>query len=221
MLLLFFQMFWFFILSNRAIRFARFGSLADPDSNRAHRDIWGSYCCFSTYAKQIGCTQLAIPFVYMRREIQNSEQTAQPQPTGGRTMTWARNDAHDWWKQNQHLHQAHAKDLKSFAAIPSVSPSATWAHESQRFLVTRIATWNCPRFGTFKTNSLLPTRRNGGRKMGLCFAMFVFLTFHGPLASHDSNPYPKRSRIARYNATKIWMRNPDTAKRTQHADPRI
>ena len=28
--------------------------------------------------------------------------------------------------------------------------------------------------------------------MGLCFAMFVFLTFRGPLASHDSN----RIRIA-------------------------
>ena len=39
--------------------------------------------------------------------------------------------------------------------------------------------------------------------MGLCFAMFVFLMFRGPLASHDSNPYPNRSRIARYNATKI------------------
>ena len=38
--------------------------------------------------------------------------------------------------------------------------------------------------------------------MGLCFARFVFLTFRGPLASHDSNPYPKRSRIERYNATK-------------------
>ena len=44
--------------------------------------------------------------------------------------------------------------------------------------------------------------------MGLCFAMFVFLTFREPLASHDSNPYPNRTRIARYNATKsgIWMR---------------
>ena len=40
--------------------------------------------------------------------------------------------------------------------------------------------------------------------MGLCFAMFVFLTFRGPLASHDSNPYPNRSRIARYNATPVW-----------------
>ena len=34
---LFFKCLGFF--SNRAIRFARFGSLADPDSNRAHRDI--------------------------------------------------------------------------------------------------------------------------------------------------------------------------------------
>ena len=41
--------------------------------------------------------------------------------------------------------------------------------------------------------------------MGLGFAMFVFLTFRGPLASHDSNPYPHRSRIARYNATKHCM----------------
>ena len=44
--------------------------------------------------------------------------------------------------------------------------------------------------------------------MGLCFAMFVFLTFRGPLASHDSNPYPHRSRIARYNATKEGRTTP-------------
>ena len=44
--------------------------------------------------------------------------------------------------------------------------------------------------------------------MGLCFAIFVFLTFRGPLASHDSNPYPNRSRIARYNATKVLRRVP-------------
>ena len=57
--------------------------------------------------------------------------------------------------------------------------------------------------GTLKTSSLLPTRRKGGgRETGLCFARFVFLTFRGPLASHDSNPYPSRSRIARCNATK-------------------
>ena len=39
--------------------------------------------------------------------------------------------------------------------------------------------------------------------MGLCFAGFVYLTFRRPLASHDSNPYPSRSRIAQYNATKV------------------
>ena len=42
-----------------------------------------------------------------------------------------------------------------------------------------------------------------GEETGLCFAGCVFLTFRGPLASHDSNPYPNRSRIARYNATKL------------------
>ena len=51
---------------------------------------------------------------------------------------------------------------------------------------------------TLKTDSLLPTGRSGEKKKALCFARFVFLTFRGPLASHDSNPYPKRSRIARY-----------------------
>ena len=43
------------------------------------------------------------------------------------------------------------------------------------------------------------------RKTGLCFTRFVFLTFRGPMASHDSNPYPDRSRIARYNATKLGI----------------
>ena len=92
----------------------------------------------------------------------------------------------------------------SFAAIPSLSLGS---------LGTRIAASNChtnrsvklPSFRHFKTNFLLPTRRSGGRKAGLCFARFVFLTSRGPLASHDSNPYPNRSRIARYNATKLSM----------------
>ena len=63
---------------------------------------------------------------------------------------------------------------RSFAAIPSVSLALFWAHESQCFGVTRIAAWNCPRLGTFKTDSSLPTRRNGGKKQafesqsGLC-----------------------------------------------------
>ena len=94
--------------------------------------------------------------------------------------------------------------LKSFAAIPSVSlvqlghtnRSVFLPHESQREIALVQA--------LSRPIPLLPTRRSGGRKMGLCFATFVFLTFRGPLASHDSNPYPNRSRIARYNATKIW-----------------
>ena len=93
---------------------------------------------------------------------------------------------------------------KSFAAIPSLSLGS---------LDTRIAASNChtnrsvrlPSFRHFQANSLLQTRRSGGRKTRLCFAGFVFLMFRGPLASHDSNPYPNRSRIARYNATKLQI----------------
>ena len=59
--------------------------------------------------------------------------------------------------------------LKSFAAIPSVSLVRLGHTELQRFLVTWIAAWNCPCLGTFKTDSLLPTRRSGGRKMGTVF----------------------------------------------------
>ena len=91
--------------------------------------------------------------------------------------------------------------LKSFAAIPSVS-LVQLEHTNRSVFLTHGAQREIgPRLGTFETNSLLPTRRSGGRKMGLCFAMFVFLTFRGPLASHDSNAYPNRSRIARHNAT--------------------
>ena len=60
-----------------------------------------------------------------------------------------------------------------------------------------------PSFRHFQDQFLTTNKRSGGRKMGLCFARFVFLTFRGPLASHDSNPYPNRSRIARYNAEHI------------------
>ena len=49
--------------------------------------------------------------------------------------------------------------------------------------------------------------------MGLCFATFVFLTFRGPLASHDSNPYPNRNRITRYNATKVTIRGAQPSAR--------
>ena len=51
--------------------------------------------------------------------------------------------------------------------------SAPWAYESQRQIVTRIAASNCPRLGNFKTNSLLPTRRSGGRETGLGFARYM------------------------------------------------
>ena len=67
---------------------------------------------------------------------------------------------------------------KTFAATPSVSlvllghtnRNVKLTHESEIAL------------GTFKTDSLLPTRRSGGRKTGLCFAGFVFLAHRGPLA---------------------------------------
>ena len=46
-------------------------------------------------------------------------------------------------------------------------------------------------------------RSHGGRTRALVSRRVVFLTFRGPFPSHDSNPFPNRSRIARYNATKI------------------
>ena len=98
--------------------------------------------------------------------------------------------------------------LQKFRRDTVCLPSAPWAHESQCQIVTRIAAWNCSRLSTFTTDSLLPTRRSEGRKTDLCFARFVFLTFCGPLASHDSNPYPNRSRIALYNATKVDTQHP-------------
>ena len=59
-----------------------------------------------------------------------------------------------------------------------------------------------PSFRHFQDRFLTANRENGEKKTGLCFARFVLLTFRGLLASHNSNPYPNRSRIARYNATK-------------------
>ena len=129
-------------------------------------------------------------------------------------------------------------------------PSALQAHESQRFNVIRIAAFNCPLSGTFKTDSWLQTGRIGTRKStqiffgqtfstlrvmdvraapknafscgprggeknfdtspsgvrvrktslrevgtitGDLFRRFWLLTFHGPFASHGSNPYPNRT----------------------------
>ena len=40
--------------------------------------------------------------------------------------------------------------------------------------------------------------QHGEVKKSLCFAEFEFLTFHGLFASHDLNPYPTRSCIARW-----------------------
>ena len=42
-------------------------------------------------------------------------------------------------------------------------PSAPWAYESQRFVVTRITTWDFPCLGTFKTDSWLLTSRRRKR----------------------------------------------------------
>ena len=95
---------------------------------------------------------------------------------------------------------------KSFAAIPSLSLGS---------LGTRIAALNChtnrsvklPLFRHFQDQFLTTNKEKWGKKTGLCFARLVFLTFRGPLASHDSNPYPKCSGIARYNATKATHMN--------------
>ena len=50
-----------------------------------------------------------------------------------------------------------------------------------------------------------------GTKKGLCFAKFVFLTFRGPFALHDSNPYPNRSQISGYNAAKKFGPSDESA----------
>ena len=42
-----------------------------------------------------------------------------------------------------------------------------------------------------------------GEKTGPLFRRVYVFDFCGPLASHDSNLCPNRSRIARYNATTI------------------
>ena len=65
-------------------------------------------------------------------------------------------------------------------------PSATWAYESQRFLVTRVArSVKLPSFRHFQDQFLTTYKEKWGRKVGLCFAMFVFLTFRRPLAQES------------------------------------
>ena len=51
---------------------------------------------------------------------------------------------------------------RSFATIPRVSLVLLEHMNRNVFVVTRIAVWNCPRLGTFKTDSWLPTGRSGG-----------------------------------------------------------
>ena len=55
-----------------------------------------------------------------------------------------------------------------------------------------------PSFRHFQDRFLTANKEKWGKDMALCFARFVFLTFRGSLASHDSNPYLTCSRIARY-----------------------
>ena len=69
-------------------------------------------------------------------------------------------------------------------------------------LGTRIAAFRChtngsvklPLFRHFQDRFLTTNREKWGKKTGLCFARCVFLTFRGPLASHDPNLYPNRNR---------------------------
>ena len=87
--------------------------------------------------------------------------------------------------------------LKSFATIPSVS-LVQLGHTNRSVFLSHV---KLPSFRHFQDQFLTTNKEKCGKKNGPVFAMFAFLTFRGPLASHDSNPYPNRSRIARYNAT--------------------
>ena len=95
--------------------------------------------------------------------------------------------------------------LKSFAAIPSVSPvqlghtnrSVFLSHESQREIALVLA--------LSRPSPYYQQGEVGQEKWACVSQRLCFLTFRGPLASHDSNSYPNRSRIARYNATKLRL----------------
>ena len=78
-------------------------------------------------------------------------------------------------------------------------------HRSPHELCGKICycSWPPNSFRHFQDQFLTTNRGKWGKITGLCFSRFVFLTFRGPLASHDSDPYPNRSHIARYNATKV------------------
>ena len=105
-----------------------------------------------------------------------------------------------WWHVSPWRFASDSASQQNFAAIPSVSlvllghtnRSVKFSHKSQREI---------PSFRHFQDRFLTTVRKKWGKKTGLCFAGFVFLTFRGPFASDDVNPYLKRSRNARYKAS--------------------
>ena len=95
-----------------------------------------------------------------------------------------------WWHVSPY-HSASDPTSRKFRSDTVRLPSAPWAHESQRFVVTRIAAWNClvrDKWG----------KKNWPRFRKAC----VFDVSWAIGISQDSDPYPNRNRIARYNATK-------------------
>ena len=97
---------------------------------------------------------------------------------------------------------------KSFAAILSVS-RVHLGHTNRNVLLSH----KLQREIALVKALSRPIPDNQPTKMGLCFAGFVLLMFCGPFASHDSNPYPNCSRIARYNATIMLRMASHCAKR--------
>ena len=76
-----------------------------------------------------------------------------------------------------------------------------------------------PSFRHFQDRFLTANKEKWGKDTALCFTRFVFLMFRGPLASHDSNPYPNRSRIAQYNATKPLSDQANPVGRLRQKNP--
>ena len=101
-----------------------------------------------------------------------------------------------------------AEALHQRFRIAQISLRYRLCHECT--LDTRIATFRCHTNSSMKLPSLrhfqdrfLTTNWEKRGKTGLCFARFFILTFCGLFASHNSNPYPNRSRIARCIAAKM------------------
>ena len=82
----------------------------------------------------------------------------------------------------------------------------------QAMLVNLGCCWNhtsrsvkLPLFRHFQDRFLMANReKREEKRMALCLPRFWFLMFGGPFASHDSNPHPNRTSIARYTATKFF-----------------